>query len=88
MPALKAFLRGEQYYRRTAWDSALAQYELAFSADTTFALAFRRFGLTRYWQWGGLDSLVTATASGRAHSITVCRRAIRCSSSRTLWRPP
>ena len=61
MPALKAFLRGEQYYRRTAWDSALAQYELAFSADTTFALAFRRFGLTRYWQWGGLDSLVTAT---------------------------
>src|SRR5688572_22511245 len=61
MPALKAFLRGEQYYRRTAWDSALAQYELAFSTDTTFALAFRRFGLTRYWQRGGLDSLVTAT---------------------------
>ena len=61
MPALKAFLRGEQHYRRTAWDSALAQYELAFSADTTFALAFRRFGLTRYWQRGGLDSLVTAS---------------------------
>ncbi|HET6700931.1 MAG TPA: protein kinase [Gemmatimonadaceae bacterium] len=61
MPALKAFLRGEQLYRRTAWDSALAQYELAFSTDTTFALAFRRFGLTRYWQRGGLDSLVTAT---------------------------
>ena len=61
MPALKAFLRGEQHYRRTAWDSALAQYELAFSTDTTFALAFRRFGLTRYWQRGGLDSLVTAT---------------------------
>ena len=61
MPALKAFLRGEQHYRRTAWDSALAQYELAFSTDTMFALAFRRFGLTRYWQRGGLDSLVTAT---------------------------
>ena len=61
MPALKAFLRGEQYYRRTAWDSAIAQYELAFSTDTTFALAFRRFGLTRYWQRGGLDSLVTAS---------------------------
>jgi serine/threonine-protein kinase len=61
MPALKAFLRGEQLYRRTAWDSALAQYELAFSADTGFALAFRRYGLTRYWQRGGLDSLVTAS---------------------------
>ena len=61
MPALKAFLRGEQYYRRTAWDSAIAQYELAFSTDTTFALALRRFGLTRYWQQGGLDSLVMAS---------------------------
>ena len=61
MPALKAFLRGEQYYRRTAWDSAITQYELAFATDTTFALAFRRFGLTRYWQQGGLDSLVTAS---------------------------
>src|SRR5437762_11906488 len=38
-PALKAFLRGEQFYRRTAWDSAVAYYRRAIAIDRTFALA-------------------------------------------------
>jgi hypothetical protein len=27
LPALKAFLRGEQWFRRASWDSALASYD-------------------------------------------------------------
>ena len=48
-PALKEFLRGEQFYRRAAWDSALAHYEAATTLDSTFALAFRRMRLSLTW---------------------------------------
>jgi serine/threonine-protein kinase len=57
LPALKAFLQGEQFYRRTDWDSAMAYYERAINLDSTFALAMRRIGLALGWQRGGFDSL-------------------------------
>ena len=49
LPALKEFLRGEQFYRRSAWDSALAHYGAAIALDSTFALAFRRMQLSQTW---------------------------------------
>ncbi|MEJ7809642.1 MAG: serine/threonine-protein kinase [Gemmatimonadaceae bacterium] len=60
LPALKAFLQGEQSYRRTAWDSAITYYERAVSLDSTFALALRRYGLAVSWQRAGADSLSLA----------------------------
>ena len=42
LPALKAFLQGEQFYRRGLWDSALARYDQAIAADSGFALALGR----------------------------------------------
>jgi serine/threonine-protein kinase len=42
LPALKAFLQGEQFYRRGEIDSALAHYDRAITEDSTFALALRR----------------------------------------------
>ena len=42
LPALKAFLRGEQLYRQGSWDSALVQYERALALDSGFALPNRR----------------------------------------------
>ncbi len=49
LPALKAFLRGEQYYRRNLWDSALTQYSRALARDSTFALAYRKLGMVLTW---------------------------------------
>ena len=49
LPALKAFLQGEQWFRRAAWDSALASYEQAIALDSTFPLALRRAGKS----WAG-----------------------------------
>jgi serine/threonine-protein kinase len=49
LPALKEFLRGEQFYRRSAWDSALAHYDAAIALDSTFALAYRRMWLSVSW---------------------------------------
>jgi class 3 adenylate cyclase/tetratricopeptide (TPR) repeat protein len=70
VPALKAFLRGEQFYRISAWDSAIAHYERALEADSTFALALRRIGLALGWQHNvrdtrALNYLLRAGANNR-----------------------
>jgi serine/threonine-protein kinase len=49
LPAGKAFLRGEQFYRRAAWDSAEAAYVEAFSIDSSFALAYNHAANARGW---------------------------------------
>jgi serine/threonine-protein kinase len=58
LPALRAFLRGEQSFRRTGWDSARTHYEAAIAEDTAFALAYWRLGTVRGWVYGVNDSLV------------------------------
>jgi serine/threonine-protein kinase len=49
LPALKEFLRGEQFFRRALWDSALAHYDAAIALDSSFALAYRRITYTLGW---------------------------------------
>ena len=60
LPALKAFLQGEQFYRRSTWDSASTEYDRALTFDTAFALALRRRGQTLGWTETGTDSLSRA----------------------------
>ncbi len=57
LPALQAFLVGEQFYRRSAWDSAMAYYERAIDADSGFALAYRHAGLVVGWRRSTDDSI-------------------------------
>ncbi len=57
LPALKAFLQGEQLFRRAAWDSALAAYQRAVDIDSGFALAWRRMGSVVGWHVIAADSL-------------------------------
>jgi eukaryotic-like serine/threonine-protein kinase len=49
LPALKAFLQGEQFYRRGLWDSALARYDQAIATDSGFALALGRMNRVLTW---------------------------------------
>ena len=60
--ALKAFLEGEQYYRRTSWDSAWVSYTRAISIDPGFALALRRAGQVSGWRTSEGDSLTRSFA--------------------------
>jgi serine/threonine-protein kinase len=60
LPALKAFLQGEQEYRRSNWDSALVGYRRAVELDTAFALAYSRLGTILGWQRSAFDSLSEA----------------------------
>jgi eukaryotic-like serine/threonine-protein kinase len=52
LPALKAFLTGERYYRRGAWDSAYAAYSRAMAADSTFVPALVRAAHAVWWGSG------------------------------------
>jgi len=49
LDALKSFLNGEQLYRRGEYGEADQAYTRAVGADSTFALALYRLGLTRGW---------------------------------------
>ena len=63
--ALRAYLQGEQYYRRSNWDSALAAYGRAVEADSTFALAHFRRALAFGWSGGyGSERSSAAAAAG------------------------
>ncbi|HEY8195868.1 MAG TPA: protein kinase, partial [Gemmatimonadales bacterium] len=62
LPALRAFLQGEQHLRRSEWDSALGYYERAIRLDSTFPLALRRASTALGWTRTGYDSLSNAYA--------------------------
>jgi serine/threonine-protein kinase len=49
LPALKAFLRGEQFYRQAQFDSAIAAYAEAIDRDSTLAFAYYRMGEVLGW---------------------------------------
>ena len=57
LTALKAFLQGEQYFRKSAWDSAIASYDRAITEDSTFSIALTLDGLTHGWVGGTTDTL-------------------------------
>lgn len=56
LPALKEFLSGEQYYRRTAWDSAYSAYKRAIALDSDFVLALWRAGVVQSWRGFNKDA--------------------------------
>jgi tRNA A-37 threonylcarbamoyl transferase component Bud32/TolB-like protein len=50
--AIRAYMEGEQYYRKANWDSAISAFTRAVTADSTFALANFRLALSIGWTGG------------------------------------
>jgi eukaryotic-like serine/threonine-protein kinase len=69
LPALKAFLRGEQWFRRASWDSAMASYDAAIALDSMFPLPLWRSGLVMGWSHEAGDSVSVARVT-RAGTLT------------------
>jgi len=55
LPAIKAFLQGSQYFRRTQWDSAAAAFKEAVALDSTFGIAYLHLAQATGWQKGAGD---------------------------------
>ncbi len=55
LPAIKAFLQGSQYFRRTQWDSAAAAFREAVALDSTFGIAYLHLAQATGWQKGAGD---------------------------------
>jgi eukaryotic-like serine/threonine-protein kinase len=72
LPVLKAFLQGEQQYRRSEWDSALAHYQRAIDLDGSFAPALYRAGTMLAWR-------------DRGHSPMVLEYAARAGANNRGW---
>ncbi len=72
--AIRAYLKGQQYYRASQWDSALVAFQAAIAADSTFALAHYRLALTYGWsvRHGGFGS-----PNARRHAELALRYAAR-----------
>jgi serine/threonine-protein kinase len=68
MPALKAFLQGEQFLRRSEWDSAIVYDQHAIALDSGFALAWSHAGLAAGWAHSAGDTL-SLTYKIRAGSL-------------------
>jgi DNA-binding SARP family transcriptional activator len=65
LPALKAFLYGEQFYRRGLWDSALVYYDRAVAQDSTFGIAFRQMAMAVSWHPSNEHSYLRGDAYNR-----------------------
>jgi serine/threonine-protein kinase len=75
LPALKAFLQGEQHHRRSEWDSAVASYERAIVLDSGFALAlWRASNDLDFTGRGPFDSINSYELRANAHNRGLPRR--------------
>jgi eukaryotic-like serine/threonine-protein kinase len=52
LPAIKAFLQGSQYFRRTQWDSAATIFKEAVALDSTFGIAYLHLAQASGWSRG------------------------------------
>jgi serine/threonine-protein kinase len=55
LPALKAYLEGEALYRKADFEDAIAAYQRAVAADSTFALAWLRLAGAEWWVLNNLE---------------------------------
>ena len=83
LPAIKAFLKSEQFYRRAQWDSSLAYARRAVAIDSGFTLALRRISLSLWW--GDDPSVPTYLLLEGAHNRGLAPRDSLLVTVDSLW---
>ncbi len=70
LPAVKAFLVGEQFYRRAQWDSAASAFDRAITLDSDFALAIRHAANANAWRGNeALARIYAVRAAAHNHGL-------------------
>ena len=83
LPAIKAFLKSEQFYRRAQWDSSLAYARRAVATDSGFTLALRRISLSLWW--GDNPSVTPDLLLEGAHNRGLAPRDSLLVTADSLW---
>ena len=78
LAALKAFLQGEQFLRRSQYDSALYYHQQAIAQDSAFVLALSHASMAAGWQHSAGDTLTRtyALAAGRLNRWLAPRESL------------
>lgn len=79
LDAIRSYLRGEQHFRASRWDSATVAYQEAVEADSTFALALLKLSIVSTWVRGHGDSVAirySAAASRYASRLPARERLL------------
>jgi len=84
LPAIKSFLRAEQFYRSGQWDSSLAYAQRAEAIDSSFTLALRLIPQSLWW--GNTDTIVnTYLLREGAHNRGLAPRESLLVTLDSLW---
>lgn len=88
VPALRAYLEGERYYREALFPQAVEAYERALAADSTFALALFRISDAYGWLESvqSEDAIDWAERSVRFMGELSPRNAVIVGASNALYR--
>lgn len=68
LEALRAYLEGEQLYRRSRWPEAITAFDRAIAADSTFAMAWYRRAQSYSWLGERFDLVDASIAKALEHS--------------------
>jgi serine/threonine-protein kinase len=86
LDALKAYLAGEQLFRRARWEEARVEFTKAVEADSTFALALARLGTTMGWLAEGVESQpYFDRAASLAHKLPEREAMLIEATAPALW---
>jgi serine/threonine-protein kinase len=67
LPAIKAFLQGAQYFRKTQFDSAAASFRQAITLDTSFAIAHAYLNQALGWTGGSQQEREMLAEAAQRH---------------------
>lgn len=69
IPALRAFLEGEQAVVQNRWRAAALAYREALETDSTFILAEFRYALAQFWQEEEVESTTLAHLAAHRNAV-------------------
>jgi tetratricopeptide (TPR) repeat protein len=85
LPALKAYLSGEQKYRASRWKEAIADFTHAVEADSTFALALYRLASSYGWLEGFTPRVAEYNSRARRFADRLPERDALLMKGSALW---
>ena len=86
LPALKAYLAGEQHFRAAKYTLALEDYQRAAASDSTFPLAHYRLSLTHHWAASSWDSIFVNSRRAVRDAARLSARAQLIVQAHDAWR--